>query len=54
MQKQNNINLEKTWQQMNLAYERGASTVWIVNVGDIKPLVFYDLPSSMSLLLILE
>lgn len=27
----------KTWQQMNLAWERGARDLWIVNVGDIKP-----------------
>ncbi len=27
----------KTWQQMNLAWERGARSLWVVNVGDIKP-----------------
>ena len=30
----------KTWQQMNLAWERGARDLWIVNVGDIKPAEF--------------
>jgi hypothetical protein len=29
--------IEKTWQQMDLAWQRGARTIWIVNVGDIKP-----------------
>lgn len=33
----NTIQIEKVWQQMNLAYERGAKNIWIVNVGDIKP-----------------
>lgn len=33
----NTVQIEKVWQQMNLAYERGARNVWIVNVGDIKP-----------------
>lgn len=32
--------LEKTWQQMDLAHERGADAMWIVNVGDIKPMEF--------------
>ena len=36
----NTVQIEKTWQQMDLAYARGARTVWIVNVGDIKPLEF--------------
>jgi len=31
------IQIEKTWQQMDLAWQRGARTIWIVNVGDIKP-----------------
>jgi hypothetical protein len=30
----------KTWEQMNLAYEYGARRLWIVNVGDLKPLEF--------------
>jgi hypothetical protein len=36
----NTVQIEKTWQQMDLAYARGARTLWIVNVGDIKPLEF--------------
>ncbi len=36
----NTVQIEKTWQQMDLAYARGAKTIWIVNVGDIKPLEF--------------
>ena len=30
--------LPKIWEQMNLAYQYGATRLWIVNVGDIKPL----------------
>ncbi|KAF9871025.1 hypothetical protein CkaCkLH20_11442 [Colletotrichum karsti] len=33
----NTIQLVKTWEQMHLAYEKGAREIWIVNVGDIKP-----------------
>ncbi|MFZ0266152.1 glycosyl hydrolase 115 family protein [Caulobacter sp.] len=36
----NTNQVAKTWQQMDLAYERGARTLWIVNVGDIKPLEY--------------
>ncbi|MEE2692845.1 MAG: glycosyl hydrolase 115 family protein [Pseudomonadota bacterium] len=36
----NTTQIEKTWQQMDLAYERGATALWIVNVGDIKPMEF--------------
>ncbi|KAF2840967.1 glycoside hydrolase family 115 protein [Patellaria atrata CBS 101060] len=39
----NTIQLEKTWEQMSMAYERHARDIWIVNVGDIKPL---ELPIS--------
>lgn len=35
----NTISLQKTWEQMHLAYERQAREMWIVNVGDLKPLV---------------
>ncbi len=38
--------IEKTWEQMNLAYEHGATQTWIVNVGDIKP---HELPTSFFL-----
>jgi hypothetical protein len=30
--------LPKIWDQMNLAYRYGADRVWIVNVGDLKPM----------------
>jgi hypothetical protein len=36
----NTNQIEKIWQQMNLAHERGAHAVWIANVGDIKPMEF--------------
>lgn len=36
----NTNQIEKTWQQMDLAYQRGVEDVWIVNVGDIKPMEF--------------
>ncbi|HEX2584289.1 MAG TPA: glycosyl hydrolase 115 family protein, partial [Steroidobacteraceae bacterium] len=36
----NTNQIEKTWQQMDLAYARGARALWIVNVGDIKPMEF--------------
>jgi hypothetical protein len=36
----NTNQIEKTWQQMNLAHERGADAMWIVNVGDLKPMEY--------------
>jgi len=36
----NTNQIAKIWQQMNLAYERGARNLWIVNVGDIKPMEY--------------
>nr|XP_036578602.1 immunoglobulin i-set domain-containing protein [Colletotrichum truncatum]KAF6785897.1 immunoglobulin i-set domain-containing protein [Colletotrichum truncatum] len=44
----NTIQLEKTAEQMYLAYARHARRIWIVNVGDLKPLEipishFFDL-----------
>ncbi len=36
----NTVQIEKTWQQMDLAWARGARQLWIVNVGDIKPMEF--------------
>ena len=30
--------IPKVWEQMNLALEYGADRVWIVNVGDLKPM----------------
>ena len=35
----NTIQLQKTWEQMHLTYERGVQQIWIVNVGDLKPMV---------------
>lgn len=32
--------ITKTWEQMHLAHEYGANQIWIVNVGDIKPVEF--------------
>lgn len=37
----NTIQIIKTWEQMHLAYEKGAREIWIANVGDLKPLVAY-------------
>jgi endo-1,4-beta-D-glucanase Y len=36
----NTNQIEKTWQQMDLARAHGADALWIVNVGDIKPVEF--------------
>ena len=30
----------KVWEQMNLAYSYGVDRIWIVNVGDLKPMEF--------------
>ncbi|SEK77602.1 glycosyl hydrolase 115 family protein [Parapedobacter koreensis] len=32
--------ITRVWEQMNLAYQYGATQLWIVNVGDIKPMEF--------------
>ncbi len=32
--------IERVWEQMNLAYQAGVRDLWIVNVGDIKPMEF--------------
>ena len=32
--------IPKVWEQMNLAYQYGADRIWIVNVGDLKPMEF--------------
>ncbi len=34
----NTVQISRVWEQMHLAYEYGARKIWIVNVGDIKPL----------------
>ncbi|KAF7558243.1 hypothetical protein G7Z17_g156 [Cylindrodendrum hubeiense] len=49
----NTIQLVKTWEQMHLAYEKGAREIWIANVGDLKPLEipmthFLDMAYDMS------
>ncbi len=36
----NTNQIERTWEQMHLAYEYGVNRIWIVNVGDIKPMEF--------------
>ena len=36
----NTNQIEKVWQQMDLAYSRGARAIWIANVGDIKPMEY--------------
>jgi len=36
----NTNQIEKTWQQMDLAWQSGARALWIVNVGDLKPMEF--------------
>ena len=32
--------IAKVWEQMSLAYAAGADRVWVVNVGDLKPMEF--------------
>jgi hypothetical protein len=32
--------IAKVWEQMNLAYHYDANRIWIVNVGDLKPMEF--------------
>ncbi|MCU7550143.1 glycosyl hydrolase 115 family protein [Chitinophagaceae bacterium LB-8] len=36
----NTNNIARVWEQMHLAYEYDARQIWIVNVGDIKPMEF--------------
>jgi hypothetical protein len=36
----NTIPIAKVWEQMTLAYHYGADRIWIVNVGDLKPMEF--------------
>lgn len=36
----NTTQIERVWEQMNLAYEYDANEIWIVNVGDLKPMEF--------------
>lgn len=34
----NTVELNKVWEQMTMAYEHGIDDIWIVNVGDLKPM----------------
>jgi hypothetical protein len=36
----NTNQIERTWEQMHMAWEHGVDRIWIVNVGDIKPMEF--------------
>lgn len=36
----NTVPLTKIWEQMHLAHAYGADRIWIVNVGDLKPMEF--------------
>lgn len=36
----NTTQIIRVWEQMNLAYRYGVKDIWIVNVGDIKPMEF--------------
>jgi hypothetical protein len=32
--------IQRTWEQMNLSYTHGVDRLWVVNVGDLKPMEF--------------
>ncbi|MFO7313985.1 glycosyl hydrolase 115 family protein [Rhodothermus marinus] len=34
----NTVQIERTWEQMRLTYRHGVDRLWVVNVGDIKPM----------------
>ncbi|ULC60720.1 glycosyl hydrolase 115 family protein [Flaviramulus sp. BrNp1-15] len=36
----NTTQIERVWEQMHLAYQHNVKDIWIVNVGDIKPMEF--------------
>ncbi|RYY76835.1 MAG: glycosyl hydrolase [Gammaproteobacteria bacterium] len=36
----NTNSIAKIWEQMNLAYQYDANKIWIVNVGDLKPMEY--------------
>ncbi len=42
----NTTQIERVWEQMRLTYEHGVKEIWLVNVGDIKPM---DLPINFFL-----
>ncbi len=36
----NTNQIERVWEQMHLAYQHNVDKIWVVNVGDIKPMEF--------------
>ncbi len=44
----NTNNIPRVWEQMHLAHEYGVDRIWIVNVGDLKPM---ELPFRSSLIM---
>lgn len=42
----NTNNIPRVWEQMHLAYEYGVDKIWVVNVGDLKPM---EMPISFFL-----
>ncbi|MBC3765427.1 glycosyl hydrolase 115 family protein [Neptunicella marina] len=42
----NTTQVSKVWEQMKLAYQYGADRIWVVNVGDLKPM---ELPTDFFL-----
>jgi len=32
--------IQRVWEQMNLSYQHGVDKIWVVNVGDLKPMEF--------------
>ena len=36
----NTTQIQRTWEQMNMAYRHGVDRIWVVNVGDLKPMEF--------------
>src|SRR5208337_3660720 len=36
----NTVQITKTWEQLHLAYEHNMDRIWMMNVGDLKPLEF--------------
>jgi Glycosyl hydrolase family 115 len=44
----NSIQLQKTWEQMTLAFDRGNRNIWIANVGDLKALVCSPRPAASA------
>jgi hypothetical protein len=36
----NTNNIARVWEQMHLAFEYGVNKIWVVNVGDLKPMEF--------------